>query len=582
MRRFAIVVLLLALVGATTGLLAQRQGGAGAAGRQGGAQPGAPGRQGGTPAAGRQGGRGQVRDQPAQTGTAAIRGRVVVAESGTPLRRAQVQATSPRQRPRAALTDAEGMFELRDLPAGTWSLRASKTGYVSQQLGQRSPFGPSEPVELSDGQQFTAQIALPRAGAITGRVFDEYGDPVANVRVGALRVYWTPTGRRWSAAGSTVMTDDTGAYRVYGLAPGRYYLSATAVLPSAADGLSTSDGPVTYSPVYYPGTTDLATAQAIQVGVAQEQSNINVGLTPARAVRISGTVLGSGGTPVQSAMVTLHAPGIEEIVGVGGRSVGTTRDGTFTLANVAPGNYTLEAVTRVRQGDSPPEVAALPITVGTQDIAGLTVTTTSGGSISGTIATDNGARVSLSGIRVTAPPMRAAQRNWQSRAQVADPGTFQLQGLMGPHALRFEQLPAGWAVKSVTANGVDISDTPLEFRGAEQVSVRVILTDRVAALTGTIRSDTPQGASVVVFPDEPVKWTVVSRYLRTMRVGDTGQFTIRGLPPHTRYLAVALEYLEAGEHLDPEFLQALRTVATPFSLTEGEQQSVDLPLLERQ
>jgi hypothetical protein len=474
------------------------------------------------------------------------------------------------------------MFELRELPAGTWSVRATKTGYVAQQFGQRSPFGPSEPIELADGQQFTAQLALPRAGAITGRVFDEYGDPVANVRVGALRVYWTPTGRRLTSAGSTVMTDDTGAYRVYGLSPGRYFVSATAVMPNAGNGLVTTEGPITYSPIYYPGTTDITTAQLVQVGVAQEQTNINVALVPSRAVRISGTVVGTNGTPVQAAMVTLHIPGVEEIVGVGGRSAGTSRDGAFALNGVAPGNYRIEVTTRVRSGDTPPEVASLPIVVGTEDISGLTITTSGGGSITGTVVTDSGARVALGGIRVTAPPMRAAQRNWMPRAQMADTGAFQLQGLMGPHSLRFEGLPNGWIVKSVTANGVDIADTALDFRSSEQVSVRVTLTDRVATLNGTIRGDSQaRDASIVVFPDEPARWTVVSRYLRTARADDAGQFTIRGLPPHPRYLAAAVEYLDPGEHLDPEILEALRAVATPFSLTEGEQQSVELPLLER-
>lgn len=578
MRRIAVLVLVLAAIGHGTGMDAQRQGGANPAGRQGGAAP--AGRQGGVPAGGRQGGR-AARDRVEPTGTAVIRGRVVTADSGAPVRRAEVQATAGGSRPRVTLTDANGIFELHDLPAGTWLVRASKSGFVPQQFGQRGAFGPAEQITLGDGQQFTAPFALTRAGAITGRVFDEFGDPIANVRVGALRVQWTPAGRRLAAAGATVMTDDTGAYRVYGLAPGRYYVSATLMTPAINNGaLTTAEGPITYSAVYFPGTTDLAQAQPIEVGLGQEQTSINVSLTPLPAARVSGVVIGTNGTPAQ-AFVNLHHPALDEIAGAGGRGMRSASDGTFTLTGVSPGSYTLEVMTQPRSPNDTPEVASLPITVNAEDLSGLTVTLTRGGTIEGTVATDNGTRLQTEGIRVTAPAMRAGQRTFQPRAQVAAGGSFGLAGLIGPHSLRFEQLPAGWTVKSVTANGTDITDLALDFRGTEQVSVRVVLTDRISLVSGTIRGDTAPGASVVVFPDEPAKWTSLSRFLRTVRAGDTGQFTLRGLPTHSRYLAVALDYIENGEHLNPDFLQRLRSAATSFSLGEGGQETIEVPLVSR-
>src|SRR4030095_5469653 len=82
-----------------------------------------------------QGGRGGVRGGPARdnaqapTRTAVIRGRVVAADTGTAVRRAQVRATSSVGRDnRLASTDAQGNFEFRDLPAGRWDLSASQAG----------------------------------------------------------------------------------------------------------------------------------------------------------------------------------------------------------------------------------------------------------------------------------------------------------------------------------------------------------------------------------------------------------------------------------------------------------------------
>jgi hypothetical protein len=49
---------------------------------------------------------------------------------------------------------------------------------------------------------------------------------------------------------------------------------------------------------------------------------------------------------------------------------------------------------------------------------------------------------------------------------------------------------------------------------------------------------------VLVFPDDPSRWTLVSRYLRTAQTDENGVFTLGPLPPHPRYLAVALDYVE--------------------------------------
>src|SRR5262245_36236671 len=83
-------------------------------------------------------GRGQrpMRAQPeradAPRGTSIMRGQIVAADNGAPIRRAQVRVTSPDAREgRIATTDAQGRFEIKELPAGRYSLTASKAGFVS-------------------------------------------------------------------------------------------------------------------------------------------------------------------------------------------------------------------------------------------------------------------------------------------------------------------------------------------------------------------------------------------------------------------------------------------------------------------
>ena len=169
-----------------------------------------------------------AREQQA-TGTAVIRGRIVAADTGAPIRRAQVRAVSSDTRgSRLATTDGQGRFEFRDLPAGRWELTASKAGFVTLRFGQRRPFEAGRPVELGDAQIVErTDIALPRGAAITGRVFDEFGDAVAGARVQVLRYQMVQGTRRLTPTGIGDQSDDTGAFRLFGLTPGDYYVSAT-------------------------------------------------------------------------------------------------------------------------------------------------------------------------------------------------------------------------------------------------------------------------------------------------------------------------------------------------------------------
>ena len=601
--RFAVAFAVALVVADGPALVAQRQGGPGAA--PGGPPSGGRGRQ-GAPAAPRDDDRGRGRSPQAPAGTAVIRGRVVSATTGTAVRRASINAVYIPERgvvaQRNTQTDDNGMFELRGLAAGRWTLRATKSGYIEQQFGQRSAFATTDPIVLDDGEQFVADFRLSRGGAIAGRVVDEFGDPLAGANVTALRVQRTAQGIGTTRTGTSVPSDDNGAYRIYNLPPGQYFVSVND--PSAsrmivfnadtdagnvlrAESISSFSGQITlangerrsYAPTYYPGTVTLADAQRITLGLGEEQSGINLAVVPARAGRIDGRVVGSSGQPIR-ATISLHSRAGQAFSPSGGRN-GSGNDGTFTLTNVPPGDYLLN-VLGPSVGAAPPEVASMPIVVDGSDITGLTIVTGSGAAIQGTVVSDNGMKLPDARIRITAVPADSALATFMPRDDVNPNGTFELAGLMGVYTFRFESLPAGWMVKSVTANGIDISDIAAEFRAADRVSMRVELTDRVSQVTGTVRSDRPvKGATVVVFADDPAKWTAASRFVKTARLTESGQFTVSGLPPHQRYLAVAVDFIEQDEPQSPDFLQRAKAAAATFSLSAGDQKVLDLPLVVR-
>lgn len=580
MKRASIVLLTAVLVCAGDTLIqAQRDAGGGqGAGPRGGGGGGF--RNGGAGPLGRGGfdfpGRG--RGQEVQ-GTASIRGLVTSADTNSPVRRAQVRATSADTRSaRLSTTDADGRFELRDLPAGRWTISATKGGFVTQQFGQRHPFESVEPIDLADGQRFTANFTLSRGSAITGRVSDEFGDPITGARVQVLRSQVQQGRRRLVPTANGAQTDDTGAFRVFGLAPGEYYVAASLQAAPA----DSSTNPVSYAPTYFPGTGNIADAQRLTLTLGTEQSGINFVLQPVRAVRVSGTVVDSNGAPTQ-ALLNLTPAGFGDDGGLQlGNPARVLPDGSFTILNVVPGEYVLTVNGRPN-GNATPEVASMPVTVGNDDLAGVSIATSKGGTIRGTIVADNNAKVATTNIQVSVQALRPAPGNFQPRTQVSSGGTFELNGLIGAQVLRVDRLPDGWTVKSIRANGRDITDTALEFRGSEAATVQVVLTNRISEVSGAVKANGQPvtSASVVLFPEDAAQWVFPSRRVRMVRVDQTGVFRAQSLPPGERYLAVAVDYLEQGEFQDPLFLERMRGRATAFSLTDGENKNVDLTLVER-
>src|SRR5690242_16658339 len=116
---------------------------------------------------------------------AMVRGHVVGADSGQPLRKAQVRATLVDPRPdargagpfreRSTTTDVDGKYELTDLAPGRYNITAFKSSYVSAAWGQTQPMQPGTPIDVKAGQTVERiDFTLQRGGVITGRIFDEY------------------------------------------------------------------------------------------------------------------------------------------------------------------------------------------------------------------------------------------------------------------------------------------------------------------------------------------------------------------------------------------------------------------------
>ena len=132
-------------------------------------------------------------------------------------------------RNRVATADAEGRFQITELPAGSYSLTATAPNYLPSTLGARRIGGPGTPVELADGEtRDNITIPISRGGVISGRVVDDYGDPVAGLQVLAMRASYDD-GAETLGSEMGSRTDDRGAFRLFMLRPG------SSLCPRAAE-----------------------------------------------------------------------------------------------------------------------------------------------------------------------------------------------------------------------------------------------------------------------------------------------------------------------------------------------------------
>ena len=332
--------------------------------------------------------------------TATIGGTLVTDESAPrPVRYAVLRLTGADEGPRVTSTDDQGRFVFPKLPAGRYSLSATKVGFVTTYYGsKRAGRGPGVPIVVADGARADVALKMPRGGVITGTLADDQGQPMANVLVQVLDAE-----TRVSAPGGPVRstlsllpnnppmsatTDDRGVYRVFGLPPGTYLVTALPrvssggplavntsnmatiavtdeqvrwALAQASTGGRAPTAPtppapagraVTFAPVYYPGTADIGVAQTVTVATGEERSGVSFSLRLVATANIAGTIVDPGGQPITPVSATLvRKPGPRSAVAswLSPSFVNVPRanviDNAFTIPNVTPGDYLLVART---------------------------------------------------------------------------------------------------------------------------------------------------------------------------------------------------------------------------------------------
>jgi hypothetical protein len=506
------------------------------------------------------------------TGTAVIRGHVVDAATGRPLRRALIRATAAAIRAnQTATTDDGGLYEIRDLPAGQYAVSAGKQNYVGAQFGQVRQSDRGTTIEVRDGQAVEKiDFSLARGGVITGRVVDEFADPVPNVQVAVMRSQFSRGLRRLVGAGQGATTDDLGEYRIFGLNPGEYFVSATYRAGPIVGGDDDAPG---YGVTYVPGTLVAADAQRVTVAAGQSIDQINIALVPVKTAQISGSAVDSHGNPMAGFVSATERGSAVN----GARNGGQLRpDGTFVIRNLAPGEYVVRAEPQFKQGTFP-ELASAIVSVAGRNIDGVHIVAMPPSTVSGRIVIDPSA---LEGLKASTLMLAATVNDFEqgyyvdASGRVKEDLTFEVKAAPGNNTVRLMNLPDGLVVRAIRYGGADVTDTGFNVKPNEDVSgIEVELTNHPTIVSGQVtdaKGAPVKECTVVVFGRDEQAWAYPTRRIRSARSDRDGQFKITGLPSGDYFVAVSENLLPPDQTEDPEVLKGLRGRATTLSLNDGE------------
>lgn len=529
----------------------------------------------------------QLGEPPTQQAT--IEGRVVKTGTEEPLKKAWLmlhRAEGPGN-PYSTSTDSSGRFIFKDVPPGRYNLWAERNGFVRQVYGQRGPNQSGTTLTLGPGQTLKDIVfRLIPAAVITGRVYDEDGEPVAGALVQVMRYGYRQGKRELLPAGSeTERSNDLGEYRISGLAPGQYYVSAVSAPAwgrSAAAFAEKAGGKTeeSYPPTYYPGTNDPARATPLELRPGEVLGAIDIGFMPTRAVRIRGRVFNAvTGAPGRGAEVMLlpRESGVRRFTTRSQTYVDDTQ-GAFELPGVTPGSYDLEAHW---WSENTEYHTRLALEVGTSDVEGINLVINPGVQMSGRVRVEGEAPVKLTTLHAYLELTGDSIVYMGQESSVKADGSFVLSNVSeGEYRVALAGLPQDCYLKSARLGGEDVLEGGLKVMGGKSGgSLELVVSAGAGRIEGIVLNAEQQpvaGAHVVLVPELPRRHQI--RLYQSNTTDQYGRFTLGGISPGD-YKLFSWAELEREAYEDPDFLKLYEEWGTRVQVGEAGRPAVQLRLI---
>jgi Carboxypeptidase regulatory-like domain len=301
-----------------------------------------------------------------------IAGAVVSKADARPLARARITVRDAKDPKKflSIVTAEDGKFEFTGLRAGKYSLTGARRGFISASYDQHDQY--STAIVTGAGLDTeTLVLRLAPNAVITGKILDEFGEPV---RHAAVQLYFDDHSRGVDQIrqSRSAQTDDLGEYEFTPLRPGTYFLSVNstpwyAVHPpsnrSGSAGTESGTSQQTESPAaidrsldvaypvtYYPDAREADDAMPIPIrGGERVEADFHLNPVPSLRLRFRMPDDGKHGysfpqleqptfdgstTFVQGSGGNVVAPGVMEVTGIpAGRYNVRSSGGTVSQMN---------------------------------------------------------------------------------------------------------------------------------------------------------------------------------------------------------------------------------------------------------
>jgi len=484
-----------------------------------------------------------------------------------------------------ALSKNDGRYSIGNMKPGVYAVTVRRNGMV-----QVPPRGvePAEAyrvlVKAGETAEFPLEVS-PHA-VITGRVTDEFGEPVRSVQMQAIPV---KQGNMAARGNMYSGTDDRGVFRL-ALVPGRYRLKAT-VNRQGQMGVVTeirTDGtqPAVYAPTWYPASTSEERGDIVEAAAGRELSGVDISLLQQNSHRVSGTITG---LPDKTTRVTMYLfPATEDMQTqfLGLRTAISAQDGTFGFGGVPAGTYRVTAMMVGNMSAAPPmRGIAGDIRVDSADVTDVRVNLMPGEEITGSLEMVGSGAAGKPDEKplVILEPFSQMDRSFGSpmvSGEVDKQGAFRLTGVFpGRFRLRVDPLPENAYVKSVKVDGNETADLIVDLtRGVGNSALKITVGRNGGQLDGTLLSKDgkPLGATsaliALVASPEDIAFDKLKR-------ANGASFTFKGIRPG-KYRIISADAFQVQDALTE--LKALFARAPEIEIKEGDRLKREVPLLSRE
>ena len=492
-----------------------------------------------------------------------LQGRVTNRVTGGPVAGVKVRLTSGRKISEST-SDAAGFYRFQELAAADYT--ASFT---------EDDFGYINPIHIHLGVNSTVEkdVQLTPYGSIRGRVLDEEGAPVAGIRVD--------------------LAYSLGQYEVRTNAAGEFLFKVLGadILPLVArpePKFHIEEGErISPVPTYFPSTTDPAQAIPVVVHTGQNLTDLDIRLRNEPVYRVSGVVVGPGGSPAPNVKVRLLNRKLErrDVIDGGALRAGVTSrshvvgpaaepeiasvessgNGSFEFPAVQSGDWTLSALTP--GPDESLKMGVTPVFVSASDVDQVRI------QLSPPFAVD--VVEDWAGVR---PTMSFSNPDFvqliplEGQFILPQDSSDRMSRITGLFPGRYRVLPYSYAdaayIDSITWNGVEVSGQVIELHAGDG-PIRARFKTGAGRVRGTV--DGCEGGAI--FLENRDSRDVVN--VHTVECRADGSFEFVGVAPGDYYIAAFRGSSDAPVPWG-SFPAAIAASASAVRIESGSNASIDL------